>query len=79
VETPAHVWLECLDGELVEMRKRLVEQLHLEYTGGERAELHNLVNNPTAQLTYILGHRSTVAVVAEFAYDVQQYLAGFDN
>ena len=61
------------------MRSTLVEQLRLVYTEGETAELTSLANNSTAQLIYILGHRGTVAVVAEFAYDVQLYLAGLNT
>ena len=76
VETPAHVWLECSDQSLVAMRRSFVAQLLRVYTEAELEKLTLLGADATGQLVYITRHRPTVSVVAQYAYEVQEYLLG---
>jgi hypothetical protein len=45
------------------------------YSTAELEELRALNGQPQQQLIYLLRHRSSVCVIARFAYDVQERLS----
>jgi hypothetical protein len=68
--------MECMGSTfIVELRGVLVSELVQMYSMAELEELRALNGRPQQQLIYLLRHRSSVCVIAQFAYDVQEGLS----